>query len=202
MSPVPHGTLTGYSCRGCRCDACKDASHNYYLQRILHRGPRLIDKTGTRRRVQALMRIGWTRAEIATRVGMTPGGLSRLLDPSWPTVTVRNAAKVAAVYDELCMTPGPSTCTAGHAKARGYAPPLAWDDIDDPEEQPDPGYDGTTHRLHIDDLEHLLNTDAWTWPGITRRTGFTRNTIEVACTRAGRKDLLHRLSTNTSGIAA
>jgi cobalamin biosynthesis protein CbiG len=46
------------------------------------------------------------------------------------------AVRMAALYDELSATPGPSEVAARHARERGWAPPLAWDDIDDPEDRP------------------------------------------------------------------
>jgi hypothetical protein len=48
------------------------------------------------------------------------------------------AGQVARVYDELAMTPGPSTRARDAAARRGWVPPLAWDDdeIDDPQARP------------------------------------------------------------------
>jgi DNA-directed RNA polymerase specialized sigma24 family protein len=52
------------------------------------------------------------------------------------------AAKVRALYNELSMTPGPSPRSRRLAKAKGWPPPLAFDDetIDDPDVQPNRGW--------------------------------------------------------------
>jgi predicted DNA-binding protein (UPF0251 family) len=49
-------------------------------------------------------------------------------------VTRSTAARVARLYDLLSMRPGPSPIAKRRALAKGWAPPLAWDDdtIDDP----------------------------------------------------------------------
>lgn len=95
-----------------------------------HRG---VDSTGMRRRVQALAWMGWPCAEIARRVGTGQPTLATLCLPHRrPSYALFR--KVAAVYDELCMTPGPSKSAASKARRLGFAPPLAWDEttIDDP----------------------------------------------------------------------
>ena len=47
------------------------------------------------------------------------------------------------------MTMGPCLRAARWAKSRGWAPPLAWDNIDDPTEQPNLG---ATVDLEMDDV--------------------------------------------------
>lgn len=99
-----------------------------------HRGT---DATGTRRRVAALGWMGWPRHEVARRVGVAPWTLTT---QAWRGRVSHNlAARVAAVFDELWDRPGPSAVAAGKARSAGAAPPLAWDDIDDPTAQPNLG---------------------------------------------------------------
>lgn len=96
-----------------------------------------VDSTGTRRRVQALAWLGWPAREVAARAGTTERSLHTLIRPDRrPSAAL--AARVAAVYEELCMTPGPSRITASKARGSGHAPPLAWDDVDieDPKARP------------------------------------------------------------------
>lgn len=55
------------------------------------------------------------------------------------TVTAHTAAAVAAVYDELWSIHGTgpgSRALRGRAEREGWPPPMAWDDVDDPQEQP------------------------------------------------------------------
>jgi hypothetical protein len=52
-------------------------------------------------------------------------------------ITRTSDQKIRAIYDDLRGTPGPSARTRGWAKKFGHVPPNGWDNIDDPEEQPD-----------------------------------------------------------------
>lgn len=100
-----------------------------------HRGR---DNTGTRRRVQGLSWMGWPAHVVAERVGCPVSTLRTLILPG-RRISYRLAARVAAVYEELHMTPGPSKGAAGKARGLGFAPPLAWDPdtIDDPAAAPE-----------------------------------------------------------------
>jgi lambda repressor-like predicted transcriptional regulator len=95
-----------------------------------------IDATGSRRRIQALVAIGWPMRELAERIGVTPANLAAVLRR--PAVTGHTAKLVADLYDQLSMTvpaDGEATHRARLRAARnGWQPPLAWDDesIDDP----------------------------------------------------------------------
>lgn len=94
-----------------------------------------VPKVGAVRRVQALMAMGWTRNHI-TEAGAT--SLPRVLSGPGNLITLEKWREIKDVYDQLGMTPGPSPETKGHARSRGYSPPLAWDDstIDNPHARP------------------------------------------------------------------
>jgi hypothetical protein len=137
MSPDDerHGSIAGYKCYGCRCDKCKIASARYEKRRkwLVHQGlTPTLPARGFHRRVHALMAIGWTQLDIAQALGIAQGNLSakmRLND------TVRRATHEAMcdVYERLCMSPQSGVAnrrTARIAAKNGWAPPLAWDDID------------------------------------------------------------------------
>ncbi|MEJ7796792.1 MAG: helix-turn-helix domain-containing protein [Nocardioides sp.] len=97
--------------------------------------PLLVDPTGTRRRIQALMTMGWSSPRIAAHGHWTTGE-AVLEIARRDRVTATNRDLIARIYDQLCMIPGPSAATRARARLEGYPPPLAWDDIDDPAEQP------------------------------------------------------------------
>lgn len=88
---------------------------------------------GTLRRVQALVAIGWTIAELARRLDIPRLRLDRLDERSH--VQAQTARAVDALFRELCMTPGPSNRARRAAERKGWPPPLAWDDIDNPRER-------------------------------------------------------------------
>lgn len=89
-----------------------------------------VDGAGTRRRVQALIALGWTSQEIADRVGYTRTYVTALTRRA--QVTAEAAHRILKVYSELSMRVPPDTHAARMAKAfakrKGWIPPLAWDD--------------------------------------------------------------------------
>lgn len=95
-------------------------------------GRGLVDATGTRRRVAAMNRMGWTTQSIAERAGLSTHTLAVL--PRQKSVRASTAARVSVVYDELSMVPGPSKIAQLRAVKARKKPPLAWDDdqIDTP----------------------------------------------------------------------
>lgn len=142
-----HGTLAGYSAhrrtKVTTCKACRDAMAEYERQRqvrrYLARGGLMVPSIGIRRRLQALAALGWTLQEVDTRLGHERSYSSKLAGTTGP-IYATTAAEVTALYDDLSMTV-PTGWIADRqrrqAKLRGWLPPLAWDDIDDPTERPD-----------------------------------------------------------------
>jgi transcriptional regulator with XRE-family HTH domain len=140
-----HGTPAAYAHDACRCEACRRAAVRA-MKRTRHLRAHGIygytDPTGTRRRIEALNALGWTAKDVADRIGTTKQAVSEMRRGTRSKrTTPAVAARVAAVYDELSMT-RPDGWVADRtrrtAAARGYAPPLAWDDdeIDDPHALP------------------------------------------------------------------
>ncbi|WP_345368269.1 hypothetical protein [Saccharopolyspora cebuensis] len=95
--------------------------------------PGRVPAVGVRRRIQALYALGWPEKELAARLGYRYG-LTWMYHRR-PTISAVTARRVAALYEQLCMTPGPSARTRARAAAAGHRPPLWWDDID---HDPDP----------------------------------------------------------------
>jgi DNA-binding CsgD family transcriptional regulator len=102
----------------------------------------VIDATGTRRRLQALLTRGWPQAHLAHLLGRRRSNVGRLLQAR--TVTGRTERDVRALYDRIWHTPPPQRTARERAAAdqaralaarHGWQPPLAWDDIDT---DPDP----------------------------------------------------------------
>jgi hypothetical protein len=137
MSPDDprHGTYAGYNA-GCRLQCCRDAAARYQRgldwDRLNGRS-RSVDKFGTVRRIRALQALGWSAEELSRRIGHSRAYLHMVINHTRGTVHRTTAEKVAAVYDELCMTPGPSPLTRTRARRNGWLPPLAYDDIDAPD---------------------------------------------------------------------
>lgn len=97
---------------------------------------------GTRRRLQALVALGWSISELGRRVGIT-NIHNTVHGKNGGTVLASNARAVRELYDRLWATPPPQDThrqRISASRARNYAlefqwpRPLAWDDetIDDP----------------------------------------------------------------------
>ena len=96
------------------------------------------------RRLRSLQALGWPLSEVAARTGWSVPNLNALANPDrWRsrlTVSRETFEKIDATYRALSMkTPEPSrwvTATKNRAAARGWAPPMAWNNIDDHDEKP------------------------------------------------------------------
>lgn len=117
------------------CAACRAAVAAYEYRRsidaILGR-PRAVPPHGVRRRLEALQALGWSLTTIGEHMGMSPARVQKAMRaPSYSTSMMLDRA--VAVYEALSMSV-PTDDFANRrriiAARKGYAPPLAWDDID------------------------------------------------------------------------
>ncbi|MYR83833.1 hypothetical protein GTY41_02440 [Streptomyces sp. SID685] len=126
----------------------------------------IIPGTGTTRRIQALVRIGWPAAELALRLQVHRRRVDQIL--SADRVTVKSARTIKALYEELWNQDPLNHGVAEHEKARAisrgqaneWPPPAAWDDdeIDDPDAQTGRGEVLNFHeraQLRREEIEHL-----------------------------------------------
>ena len=140
----------------------------------------LTPSAGTQRRLQALMVLGWPLTQIQQTCGLS--ALGRCL--------TRDLVTAQAVIDR----------TRARAEQAGWLPPLAWDDdtIDDPD-VPTPAHTRRPakawQRIYVDDIAELATQGA-TWAELEHRVGAVRNSIEIALTRAGRTELIGRITSN------
>jgi hypothetical protein len=173
-----------------------------------HRGPAWPAK----RRLQALKALGWTWAQIgdtSRRLGYkTKGeGFKDLVNTDRPQISADMRHTVDAIYQHMHMTVPPAgkyrDKTVSDARKAGYAPPLAWDNIDDPDGRPH-GVRKPRTRIYasadeiVDACEtfHSINVAA-------ERLGVARDTVRQALQRAGRRDLWDRLwAAEQAGAAA
>jgi hypothetical protein len=107
----------------------------------------LVDATGTRRRLQALVVAGWSERALADAAWLPPTRLRLIASGARPEVTAATARRVVRLYNEL-WDQAPAQRTRGErisaamarafAAAHGWAPAMAWDDetIDDPRARP------------------------------------------------------------------
>lgn len=165
------------------CEPCGVAARRTRKRnrlRALAGKPATVPKLGARRRVQALMAIGWTYGQIAEESGVrysTLRDLTRGRRMYWAMATA-----IAAAYDRLSDTPAPPGRNATYvitiAQRNGWPPPSAWFDIDDPNEQPDLGDD-----KHMSPTEKLAEFEWLTSLGVAEpealmRVGWSRDAME------------------------
>ena len=123
-----------------------------------------VDATGTRRRLQALVRTGWPLSNLARQLHRGPSSVRRTLTSG--TVTVATAEAIRELYDQLSnRAPDESTAPRRRAseaaricaRQRGWLAPMAWDDIDtDPEPaqgRPDPASRNSVADIDDFDIE-------------------------------------------------
>ncbi|MFH8804102.1 hypothetical protein ACH4F6_31690 [Streptomyces sp. NPDC017936] len=93
--------------------------------------------TGSTRRIRALYNLGHSRADIAALSGLSVASISLLADGRWKTIDNQAATALAAAYRQLAHRRGTNWKNERRAAAEGWHGPTAWDDIDNPAEQPD-----------------------------------------------------------------
>lgn len=128
-----HGTTAAYRW-GCRCAEAREAERLYKKRRRQNRITRAwIDATGTRRRLQALCALGWRWTDLAAHFGVSYQAVQHWAEAGTTRVHADTVDRVKVVYSLLSGTPGPSATTRRRAVAKGWVPPLGWDDtaIDD-----------------------------------------------------------------------
>lgn len=140
-SSTEHGDLRAYRHHGCRCPralAANTRTQKAYRLRLLAAGggQLKVDPTGMVRRLRALACLGYGSTELAAHMGVADCRVRLLMRATW-AVHAATDAQVTAAYDRLSDTPatGPyRRSIARRAAARGWLPPLAWDDdtIGDP----------------------------------------------------------------------
>lgn len=105
-----------------------------------------VPSTGTVRRIQALAMMGWSMREVSRRTGVHPDTISTIRNGKLPRVTERVYHSICDFYEEVSMTYGGNLRSRLMAERRGWAPPLAWDNIDNPNEEPSGVVRTTTTR--------------------------------------------------------
>ena len=136
-----HGTYAGavahwLEARERPCADCARAEWRYRKRRKLrhlHGDAPTRPAIGYLRRIRALHALGWTGPEIARRSGLSIGTLRSIGYHDSGAVLSETAKKIEAVYEQLSMR-RPEGTYADRARSmaarKGWAPPLAWDDID------------------------------------------------------------------------
>lgn len=153
-----------------------------------------VDATGSQRRLQGLVALGWTTRELTRRMGgKDHGTVCDITSCNNQTIRRATADAIKEIYDKLWDHPGPSRISAQRAAKRGWVVPLAWDDdtIDDPDATPDLG-EPDAPSPHGRLREHVIEDYLDTWdhhlgylPAAATRLGLTEYALEQALRRSG-----------------
>jgi len=150
------------------------------------------------RRLRALNAIGYSTRHLADLLGTTQEVVSDHLvgDRKW--VQVKTLDSVSELYERLCMTPGGNAASRRIAGKRGYAPPLAWENIDDPDEQPTGiGHISPERGAALRDMHALgFNTTE-----AARRLDVREKTLERWCERNGMQDVWRQMAQRQENVA-
>jgi Bacterial regulatory proteins, lacI family len=169
-----------------------------------------VDAAGTHRRLQALVAAGWSQSQLAALLGMLPGNFGQVMKRG--QVTVATAGAVRDLYDDLWDQPPPegthrekiaASRARNHARARGWVPPLGWDDspedghgIDDPAAVPAEGWrrreGGRPKRADTaEDGAWLIRTQGYTRAQAAERLGVSKDVLEHSLAQARRASNRH-----------
>lgn len=168
---MKHGTLTMATTGGCHDDCCRPIATRYVkLYRLRKaRGFKARVPIGpSLRKVQALQRLGHTRASIAAEMNVSPQSLSNTLGRS--RIRSVTAARVDEMFWRLQMRIPPDTRETRKARAKaaalGWLAPMAYDDIEqgvvaEPERmsaKPKPD------RFDLHEITYVMQYNDWQHP--------------------------------------
>jgi hypothetical protein len=157
----------------------------------------LVDATGSRRRVQALVARGWSLAKLARELGVDPTNLPTMIRRD--RMHAETVRAIRGLYDRLWASPPPETewrdkisasRARNYAAARGWVLPMAWDDhdIDNPAAKPQSTGPAARARLPQGDellrLVRLGETDE----ALAMRFDVAIVTVQQARHRAAKKE--------------
>lgn len=132
-------TSNCYTYHACRCAECSAAQSAYQREGRRMRGVDvMVPVLGAQRRLRALSAIGWTSQNIADAAGLKLATVERIRAGVYRRIGFKLSDTIRAFYEANEMMPrvGQYAVRARRSAVRkGWLPPLAWDDIDDPEEK-------------------------------------------------------------------
>ena len=140
-----------------------------------------VDATGTRRRLQALVAIGWSQRTLAGRLGMYPHAIGDITQGR-EKVAAGTAVAVRKLFAEMWTVLPPETTPRERlaadrarkmAHARGWVSPMAWDsdEIDDPDAVPQVGEDPSRLSVIVHYADKLTSGQGLTVEQAAERLG-------------------------------
>lgn len=135
-----HDDATSYERYGCVCEKARRQSRGNAKRRALGIQPAgVVDATGSRRRLQAMMTGGHSLRAMADALRMHRVQVRNIANGTVVRVLRRTAEAVVALYDRWWDQWGGCVWVVSWARQHDYAPPQAWrsdTQIDDPAAAP------------------------------------------------------------------
>lgn len=199
---IEHG-IRAYKTGVCRCEVCCAANTLSLKLWKLGRCPKLIDPTGTKRRIEAMLWLGWTYRDLGDHAGRERGW-AHALHKGHGRIREDTAALITAAYETLSMQIPEGRYVGrnrAYAAKQGYLPPLAWDDdtIDDPNAEPSgvpTPLDRGRGRPDEDRADALTDYLDWGWslPEVLRELHTTSEALWTWCKRHDMRDAYDQLA--------
>lgn len=146
------------------------------------------------------MAIGYTGGELAAALGVSRNRIAEMRTAKHPQMNVGLIERVVPVLDRLAMRPptwSPVRVKAQKwARRQNFVPLLAWDDIDDPNEQPRAGEQAPASPVTAVIAEQILELAALrkpTWE-IATKLDLAKDDVEASLTARFAADLAAGLS--------
>lgn len=147
---------------------------------------------GTRRRLQALVHAGWPPSVLAAALGRAPQHLYELLHRDRDQVSLRVEAAVKRLFAELWdqqpeqhgVRPAAATRARALATRHSWHSDVVWDDLDDPDAQPQYGEETSRQQAVVEDTAELVR-EGLSREGIAARLGIQWDAVRQAHRRAG-----------------
>jgi hypothetical protein len=150
----------------------------------------LVDGTGTRRRLRALVAVGWPQLDLGRALGMDKKSINEQVNAVKLTTYASTARSVRTLYDELWNVDptarGINARWIREARARAarrcWAPPAAWDDdyIDSPSATPDLGETVGAYAALSENALWLIDEQGYSRERAAHRLGITSRHLERA----------------------
>ena len=167
MTEIQHG-FRAYKRGACACERCRAANARYEAKReldIAEGRARKVLSVGSVRKVHALQWLGYSQQQISAGAGVSNYTVSTIsLELCGTTIYRSVAEKIDAFYkahawNRVTLTGKAATTARTRARAQNWAPPMAWEDIDDPRDRArihyDPPYTQSHSYLH--GVERLID---------------------------------------------
>lgn len=134
-----HGTDNAYVNHRCRSPEAREAHRVERKRRelrLIEEGSQRVSTLGSMRRLQALAFMCYGVKILGAETGLSTRHVWQVRRGDFPVMLKTTHIAIADAFERLSAHVGPEPKAGLYARRIGWAPPLAWDDIDDPAEQP------------------------------------------------------------------